>query len=140
MQFSKEIRRDIVFVSVGTVVLCGIMLGVFALSGRFSLAVLWGGLIGGTFAALNFFVLAFSLQKAVDSPSRGKGIAAVSYSFRTLLLMVASVLVIVFLKVNAIALVIPYVFPRLVILFMQVTGLYKKEPIDNLEEGGADGS
>lgn len=120
MKLSKDVKKYILSISGISLVLTAVMLGVFALIGQFSLNVLWGALLGLFLVILNFILLAVTLEKATNMQSRGKAIIATSYTSRMLMLLLGSIFAIVYLKVNPIALVIPYIFPRIAIGILQV--------------------
>lgn len=140
VKFTQEVKKNILWVSVGSIILCGIVLLVALLIGQFTTSVLVGALIGTFITIANFILLAFSLQKAVDKPESGKGIAGISYFLRNLMLLLLSIAAILFLKVNVIALLIPYIFPRIVILVLQATGKYQQESSTVPKGGDADGN
>ena len=66
MFHNRDIMKQIGFVALGEALGTGIMLGVFALLGRFSLKVLWGGLIGAALALGNFIALCISVSRLAD--------------------------------------------------------------------------
>lgn len=137
MKLDGELKKNILFVVLGTFVLGGIMLLIFGLLGLFSSSVVLGTLIGCTTAGINFVLLAASLQKAVSSTkSAGKAFAGISYTFRNLMMLAIGLLSLWLLRVNAFALLIPYIFPRLSILVLQVTGLYKNNDLSTTKEDG----
>lgn len=86
--------RDILPVMLGELLLTGIMLGVYALIGRFSTKVLWGALLGAGVVLLNFSVMIFALLKAEKrgSPEKGQLYVKATYALRMLLLAVVLIL------------------------------------------------
>ena len=86
--------RDILPVMLGELLLTGMMLGVYALIGRFSAKVLWGALLGAGAVLLNFSVMIFALLKAEKrgSPEKGQLYVKATYALRMLLL--AAVLIV----------------------------------------------
>lgn len=86
--------RDILPVMLGELLLTGIMLGVYALIGRFSPAVLWGALLGMGAVLLNFSVMIFALLKAEKrgSPEKGQLYVRATYALRMLLLAAVLIL------------------------------------------------
>ena len=65
-----EARRFVIkqtgIVALGQVVCIGVMFGIYAMLGAFALPVLWGGLLGGLLATLNFFFMAVGASMAAD--------------------------------------------------------------------------
>lgn len=86
--------RNILPVMLGELLLTGIMLGVYALIGRFSPAVLWGALLGMGAVLLNFSVMIFALLKAEKrgSPEKGQLYVRATYALRMLLLAAVLIL------------------------------------------------
>ena len=92
--------RDILPVMLGELLLTGMMLGVYALIGRFSAKVLWGALLGAGAVLLNFSVMIFALLKAEKrgSPEKGQLYVKATYALRMLLL--AAVLIVALKKIR----------------------------------------
>lgn len=86
--------RDILPVMLGELLLTGIMLGVYALIGRFSAKVLWGALLGAGVVLLNFSVMIFALLKAEKrgNPEKGQLYVRATYALRMLLLAAVLIL------------------------------------------------
>ncbi|WP_099205818.1 ATP synthase subunit I [Scatolibacter rhodanostii] len=120
MKFSKEIKRNILFITVGTFSLSTVMIIVFLIVGEFSLPVLWGAIIGSSLASLNFYLMTVTLHKVADSDGNGKAIAGISYTLRNVMMLVGAAVAIALLKVNPISFLIPYIFPRISIHLMQI--------------------
>jgi ATP synthase I chain. len=135
MKFSADVKKHILQVSGISLGLSTIMVGVFALLGQFTVSVLWGALCGCFLACFNFFLLAVTVTKALGQEERGKAMASISYMARSLMMLVGGVVAVAYLKFNPIALVIPYIFPRISITIIQMT-VAKKETIEIIEEGG----
>ena len=70
-QSRKDVFRQIAVIAVGEVIGLGIMLGVYAILGAFSLRVLLGGLLGGVIAIANFFAMAMVATLAADRAQTG---------------------------------------------------------------------
>lgn len=137
-------------IAVGSVFLSALMLIVFGILGKFDLTVLLGAALG-TFAAVgNFFLLALSVQKAAekmngsplpsyeeaetqkenandeltaDTPEirQAKRQMRASYSGRLMLLALVGILGLALPCFHAVATVIPFLFPRIVIFIYGVT-------------------
>lgn len=121
MHFDSDVKTNIKQMILGILILGGISALGFFLFGYLNLSSILGIVIGCIIAFLNFFLLAYTLQKALNSGKNGKALAGVSYTGRILLQMVLAILAIVILKVNPLSVLLPLIFPRLVILFLQVT-------------------
>lgn len=66
MKIQAPVKQETKKIAVGVAILSAIMLIVFALIKRFDMTVLWGTLLGGGYAVLNFFFMAMSVQHAAE--------------------------------------------------------------------------
>lgn len=103
-----------------------IMYIVYAALGRFSLDVLLGGLVGGLYAVLNFFMLGMTVQKAAQIQPENAELARMqmksSYNTRMVGMLLVAVVAFALPFVDGLAAIIPMLFPRLTILVLQITG------------------
>lgn len=120
-QSRKDVFRQIAVIAVGEVIGLGIMLGVYAILGAFSLRVLLGGLLGGVIAIANFFAMAMVATLAADRAQTGdvaggQKLLKTSYPIRFLAL--AGILVLLaksgwFQRYDLLALLLPLAFVRI---------------------------
>ena len=97
MESRKFVLQQTLIIAIGQAVGVGVMLGIFALLGRFDYTVALGGLIGAVIALLNFFFMAVSLTLAADRATQqdvkgGKGLVKSSYAIRTIVMFVVLIL------------------------------------------------
>ena len=137
MRVQEATRRETGHIALGVLAFSAVMQLVFFCIGRWSLGVLWGNLLGGGWAVLNFFLLGLAVQGVAgeEDEKRGKLKLQGSYSLRMLLTLGVIVLAIKLPFVAWPAAVIPLLFPRLTILAMQMLGMYKPEKPSS-QEGG----
>lgn len=117
----KIVFRETAIIAVGELLCCGIMVGVFALLGAFSLPVLWGAIVGFALTVANFFVMAVGTALAADKAENqnvtaGKNIIRSSMALRYVVLFVV---LIAFAKsgvCNVVAMVLPLAFVRPVMM------------------------
>ena len=117
----KIVFRETAIIAIGEAVCCGIMVGVFALVGYFSLPVLWGALIGYALTVGNFFLMAVGTSLAADKAqdqnvSAGKNLLRGSMMLRYIVLFL---LLFAFAKsgiCNVLALALPLAFVRPVLM------------------------
>ena len=140
MKIQQATRRETLHIAVGVLCFSAVMNLVFALLKRWDLSVLWGTLLGGGFAVVNFFALGLTVQKvAADAnEKRGKLTMQLSYTLRMLFTLFIIVLAIKLPGISWPAAVIPLFFPRLTILAMQLLGMYKPSEKEENEKGGDD--
>ena len=123
----RETRR----IAVGVFSMLAIMLVVYAVMGRFSLAVVLGGLIGALYAVLNFLLLGMTVQKVAEMREGNEELARMqmksSYNMRMVIMILLIVVAFALPFVDGLACMIPMLFPRLTILVLQLTGKIKDE-------------
>jgi hypothetical protein len=75
MDARKFVIKETAIVALGQALCVGIMLGIFALLGKFDTSVWLGGIVGGVLAVANFFFMAISAsvasEKAVNQDVKG---------------------------------------------------------------------
>lgn len=154
LKVQSAVKQETGKIALGVAVLTMLMVGIFLIIGRFSWAVLFGALLGAAFAIGNFFLMALSVQRAVDrmddvqlppkteeeeaaeaeDPKLAKeltpegkqirGSIQRSYMLRMLMLGGMAVLAIEVPGIDPIAALVPLLFPRIVIF---IEGLLNKE-------------
>ena len=132
MDSRKLVLKETLYIFLGELVLTALMLGVFALIGRFDSKVILGGAAGAVLATLNFFFMAVGAMSAADKAEEqdvkgGKSLIRVSYIVR---LLVLAGLLFAFYKsglADPFALVIPLLFVRLILMLMSFFGKGDKQ-------------
>lgn len=129
MDQRKFVLRQTGMIAIGEAVGVALMFGAFILLGKFDKTVVWGGVIGGTLAVLNFFLMAVNLNLAADKATRqdvksGKALVQTSYIFR-----LAALFLILFVCVKSglcqvFAAVIPLLFVRPI---LAITEFFRKD-------------
>lgn len=143
-KIQPAVRKETLRIAVGTSLMTVCMLLVFWALGRFNLTVLWGALLGTAAAIGNFFLLAYGVQKAAermngvklpsfdeaerelpegeelpapDCPEikQAKSRIQLSYTGRMVLLAVIGIIGLTVPCFHAVATVLPFLFPRMVI-------------------------
>ena len=117
MDSRKIALHETGIIAVGVLIGTALMVGVFAILGRFSPSVIIGGLIGAILSIANFFGVAVVGTLAADKAEQqdvegGKKLIKSSYPIR---IIVLALLLIIFAKsgfCNVIALVLPLAFVR----------------------------
>ena len=128
MRVQQATRRETGHIALGVLAFSAVMELVFLAIGRWELGVLWGNLLGGGFAILNFFLLGITVQTVAgeSDEKRAKLKLQGSYSLRMLATLAVIVLAVKLPFIVWPAAVIPLLFPRLTILAMQMMGVYKR--------------
>ena len=117
MDFRKTVLRETGVIALGEVIGVAVLLGIFALLGRFDRAVLLGSVVGATLAILNFLFLAINASVAADQAVRqdvkgGKALMQTSYIVRLAAIFVILLACVKSGLCNAIAAVVPLLFTR----------------------------
>lgn len=117
MDSRKIALRETAIVAVGVTLCAGLMVGVFALLGKYDTGVLLGALVGSLLAVGNFFAMAVIATLAADRAEAqdvegGKKMLQASYPLRLLGLMAALILCAKSGYFNVVALALPLAFVR----------------------------
>ena len=137
MRVDKTVLRETAHIAAGEVLLSALMCAGFALCRRFSGAVLGGAALGCAIAVGNFFLMGLSVQAVLG---KGDGAAKYMRSSHALLMLLCLALVcagVLLLKLNALAVILPLLFPTPVILLMRLLGLAPRQeaPSPPAEDG-----
>ncbi|MCD8107186.1 MAG: ATP synthase subunit I [Oscillospiraceae bacterium] len=117
MDSRKEVLHETLIIAIGQVICIAAMFGIFALLGLFDRTVVFGGILGGIVAILNFLFMAISVCVASDRAvaqdvNGGKSLMAFSRVFRYVVIFVVWIAGAVSGLCNAFALVLPIIFVR----------------------------
>ena len=93
MESRKLVYKETGIILIGEIICLGLMLGIFALLGRFDMKVLLGGIAGTVLSVLNFFFMAANAMMATDKALNqdvkgGQKQIKASYSLRMILIFV----------------------------------------------------
>lgn len=121
MDMRKYVLRQTGIVALGEAIGVGVMVGIFALLGKYNTAVLLGGIVGGAVAVGNFLAMAIGVSIAADKAEKQdvKGGQATIRGSYVLRLLVMALVLFAFAKsglCNVIALVVPLVFVRFTLM------------------------
>lgn len=129
MDSRKIVMRETAAIAVGELVLSAAMVGVFAAFGYFKMNVLWGALAGCAVMIANYFLMAVTVNMAADKAAGGDAQQAqkMIQLSSTVRLVIMGVALVVCLKLgaNALALLLPLLFARPILMLWGVFG--KKE-------------
>lgn len=137
MKLHKATQRETVRIAIGVTVLTIIMHIVYLIIGKWSMGVLYGSILGAGYSIVNFFCMGLTVQKMAANPDakRAKLEFQFSYSVRQFAMFVVAAIGLLVPFIDGIAVIIPLLFPKFVILFMQITGMYKPyKPKEELDE------
>lgn len=123
MDSRRIVFKETAIVAVGELICCAAMVGVFAALGKFEMNVLWGAVAGALVMTANYFFMAVTVSLATDRARNGdvaqaKRMVQLSSIVRLVLMGLALVLGIV-LGANAVAILLPLLFVRPVLLLAE---------------------
>ena len=122
-KIDRVVLQETAYIAVWTLILSAVMQAVFLIIGMWDYTVILGNLLGAAANMLNFFLMALTVQKALEKEEKeAKQTMKLSHSLRMLMLFVAAVLGIVLPYFNTFASVIPFFFTRIAIMFRQFFG------------------
>ena len=120
----STVKKETLYIATAVIIMSMLMEAVFLVVQKWDLTVLWGNLLGGGTAVLNFFLMGLTVQKAINKdPKDAATMMRFSQTYRFLLMAgVAAVgaLVPVF---NVIAVIVPLFFPRIAIALRPFVGI-----------------
>ena len=130
-KIDATVKRETLYIAKFVVLLSVLMQAVFLVIGRWDGTVLLGNVLGGAAAAGNFFLMGLSIQKSLDKdPKDAKNYMKFSHSMRFLMLLLIAVIAYLLPVFNIIAVLIPYLFPRIAIAFRPVFDRERGEDTD----------
>ena len=129
MNSRKIVYHETAITAVGVALCSAVMIGVYALIGKFDMSVLWGGLAGTVLSVGNFFFMAIGTSLAADKAEAqdvkaGQLLVRNSYMLRLVVLFVILFACAKSGIFNLFALVLPLVFVRPTLV---VTEFFRKK-------------
>lgn len=123
MKLQPAVVRETGRVAAGVALMLLVMLAVFLALGRLNASVLLGGLYGSAIAVVNFLLLGITVQNTVTGiqsedtiqQNRAKSKMQTSYTLRMLGMVALAIVGIRFFGFHSLAVILPLVFPRVVI-------------------------
>lgn len=142
MKLQPESKKELKRILCGTAICTAVMWVVFAALGlvgwvRFDLKLVLSSLVGDAVAVGNFAGICLMVQKVIDEQDekRRKAQLQASYNIRMLIQAVWVIVAIAAPCFQPFAGILPLLFPRITIYYLQITGKYKplaapQEPVD----------
>ena len=117
MDSRKFVLKETAIIAIGQANCVAVMIGVFALLGKFDRSIWLGGIFGGLLATLNFLFMAIGVSLAAQKAqqqeiTRGKVTVRLSYLVRMIVLFVLLFALVKSGLCNMITAVLPLVFTR----------------------------
>ena len=128
MKPDKAVKKETGILLLGTLILCGVLCGIFAIVKKFDYTVVTGTLLGGLASVANFFFMGLTIQSAVGKePDMAKKKIQLSYTVRMLALLGVLGVGVYLPYFHWLAVLVSALFPRVIILFRGIV-LKKQEP------------
>lgn len=117
------VKKETLFILTVTVILSIILQSVFLIINKWDITVLFGNLLSGTAAVLNFFLMGLTVQKSVGmEEKRAKSNMQLSLTLRNAFLLIVAVVGVLIPEVfNLFTVLIPLFFPRIAIFIRTFT-------------------
>ncbi|QTE69578.1 ATP synthase subunit I [Clostridiales bacterium] len=132
------VKKETGYITVWVLLLSLLMEAVFLIIRQWDLSVLFGNLGGAVLAVGNFFLLAYTVSRAVDKgkPEEAAQRVKATATLRLIGVGALSALLIGVFKTNVFATLIPLLFPRVAIAFRPI--LDRKRGTGNTGTEGSD--
>lgn len=148
MKPDSTVLRQTGWVAAGIFIMAGIMIAVYAVIGKFTAGVVWGGLYTNLLTVLNFFTLGLTVQgiaaKAAEKERSEEEMEALtrqmdakmklSRNARTIALLVLIVIGIRVFHFPALPTILPIVFPAVVVRVVQIIEIKKSNASKGSEQ------
>ena len=123
------VKRETKYIALFVLLFSVIMEAVFLIIGKWDIYVLFGNLLGGSVAVLNFFLMGLTVQKAVKQEEKdARSSVKASQGLRMFLLIVTAGVGYYVPFFNIIAVLVPLFFPRIAIALKPLVDKeFKKE-------------
>ena len=110
------VKKETIYIALFSFILSVLLQAIFLIIGKWNYTILLGNILGYIAAVGNFLIMGFSVQKAIQMDEKdAKTKMKVSQSFRMLFLFIIAIVGYAVPVFNTIAVVIPFLFPRVAI-------------------------
>lgn len=134
MKLQPASQKELTRIAVGSLICAAVLVAVFGVIGLlglhpFSWTVVSGALVGTAVAVVNFALLCLTVQSAAEESDEKKMRAKVQLSYNGRLMFQAAwgLIALICPWFQTIAGILPLLFPRIVIYYLQITGKYKPQ-------------
>jgi len=111
------VRKETMYILIWTLVFSAVMQAICLIAGQWDYTILLGNLLGAAAAVLNFFLMGLTVQSSLGKdPKEAQTKMKASQAYRMLMLFLVALVGHLLPCFHLLAVVIPYFFPRFVIL------------------------
>lgn len=131
-KIDKTVQKETEYIALWVLIFSILMQATFLVIGKWDLTVLFGNLLGGALAILNFFLMGIGVQKAVRKEEKeARDLMKLSQTLRSFLVLVVVIVGIVLHCFHTVAVILPLFFPRIAVA---IRPLFMKKEAGNSEE------
>ncbi len=139
MKIDKTVRKETIYITGSVLIMSVVMELIFAIIGKWDINVLFGNLLGGIFAILNFFLMGLTVQKAVgQDEKKSTNMIKLSQSLRFLLLIVVAILGVELSVFNGVSTILALFFPRIAIAIRPLFDRKKQNSKSSISAKGSE--
>ena len=122
-KISPVVCKETAYIAVWVAIFSIFMQAIFLVLQKWNLSVLFGNLLSGVAVILNFFLMALTVQNALQKEEKeAQNYMKLSQSLRFLFLAVVVIVGFTFPIFHSVAVLLPVFFPRIAILFRSFFG------------------
>ena len=126
-KIDPTIKKETLYIAAFVIIFSVLMQSVFLIIGKWDVEVLFGNILGAVAAVGNFFLMGLTVQASLEKEEKeAKNIIKLSQSARLFLLFGVSLAGYLIPVFNIIAVVIPFLFPRIAVMLRPLAGKFKK--------------
>ncbi len=115
-KINKTVINETKYIAVWTIIFSAVLQSVFLVIGKWDYTVLVGNLLSGLAAVLNFLLMGITVQKAVEKEEKqAKNLIRLSQTYRTIFLLIVTIIGVVLPCFNIWAVIIPLFFVRIAV-------------------------
>ncbi len=115
-KIDETVLKETKYIAFWVLIFSILMQAVFLVLGKWDYTVLLGNLLSAVFAVINFFLMGITVQKAVVKEEKdAKTTMKVSQMYRTLMILVVTIIGVALPCFNTVAVIIPVFFVRVAI-------------------------
>lgn len=117
-KIDPTVLKETVYILIATLIFSVLMQLIFIIIGKWDYTVLLGNFLGAAAASGNFLLMGLTVQKALEKEEKdAKNIMKLSQMLRLLLLFVIAMVGYLVSLFNLVAVIVPYIFPRIAVAF-----------------------
>ena len=139
-KIDKAVKRETAYVAISTFILGMLTQAVFLIIKKWDYTVLLGNILSWALGFSNFFLMGLTVQKALGKEEKeARNLMKSSQIYRQLLILLIAVVGIILPYFSIWTVLIPLLFPRIVISFRPLFNKSKAENTGSLEENSISG-